>query len=956
MIPENLIYSVPESGSSLDNVIRRTATLEAKIQDDDGDPSLRFARDTDTEILKTAEEAEGPVYDIKKKIQEWRAHARDHATGAGFRKANRGSLDPRQFALQLSQRAQSQARQYQSPYLARLARRLRWVARQKTTAAARLLERLADMDDGSSGPRVEKPRDQPVPVAERTDSERNSWSPLQPGLISPESFNPAQYHEIQPDHSWESERAGSRKAAGDDEIDFNDDNPPSVDGSLIQNARDFLNHYRSTNSFTEDEFLSDRLTQPEVFESWLVDLDNQGIQADPSELDSAWNQAIYDMTDRDDRDFDTGQNRDKTDGLSTASRKKLDFSEDPQKFVAPGGDWANTIIRPEENPQLDRYLSRQGHRFAASRYSVTQVVDQLLDHVAGEMVPGEISPEHVQQFVESEYPDTSWKKVYAVIQKIADPNRRHEHERTTEDRDSSRRASESPEMKIFLKWQQMPGMVRTSPGSYRNRESYCAPLTHEEAEYLAHLFKISSDKSVYMSGEFRLRNFTQKFGLSLPDRFLLALREGKAMSYLRYVGGDSEKLPRELDLQPLIDQNAGEQSEQEWRPSESLPEDFYTASRQSFRREADYMHTPFDVTLQSSSYRRLQGQREICACCHGTGEGDTGTCTGCAGKGRELINPDDPDLKRKGRLLEKTGSLLLVAVDRNAPGVSSRSKRALSCFTGNRRVSSGIECYRHSPELMQLLQDYDIPYRTANYRHPQYGRRGVRRRSPKVGSGTRMAESGNAAHGHSWVISYKWKMTHDDKDKRVWSTPLNEEEAEVIGVITNSPLKTKNGRGTQQINPSHQTKIGLVGPLEAYLTYDDENNYQLQVHTNNKSLRLPKSVSVGPLLNNLKQKSKGSIPCRWEYHGMTAGGLYYKQTSLKEKDAELLMTVFQLDRVSMRNRSSVDATSIGKFLGLPDQPTREVYYEIELVNADGSYYLDVLVNNPYVKLSRRIDL
>jgi hypothetical protein len=206
------------------------------------------------------------------------------------------------------------------------------------------------------------------------------------------------------------------------------------------------------------------------------------------------------------------------------------------------------------------------------------------------------------------------------------------------------------------------------------------------------------------------------------------------------------------------------------------------------------------------------------------------------------------------------------------------------------------------------------------------------------------------AQDHSWVIPYEWRITHDDKDKRVWSTFLNEEEAEVIGVITNSPLKTKNGRGTQRINPSQQTKIGLVGPLEAYLTHDDENDYQLQVHTNNKLLRLPKSVSVGALLDDLKQN--WIIPCHWENHGMTEEGFYLKETYLSDDDAELLMTVLRSDHVPKRENFSAYVPSLGKSLGLLDTYN----YYIELVYFDGSYHLSVHLGEPFVRLPDQIDL
>jgi hypothetical protein len=414
------IFSIPES-ASLDTLMGTyPGSVEASMLDQGGDLYLRVASSRSKDTDEMTEE------DIQKKIQEWKSHAKEHATNAGFRKANRGRgpMDPRRFALQLAEAAKLNANRYGSPSLLRLAKKLRWVAGQERGIAVRALAKIAApieeearRRDQVGMPTIQKPLDQTVPPS----SEFNEESQLIPG-------EPIEYGR---DESWRSHEAS--RVAKEKEID----------SELLTMARDFLQDYKSRNSLYDDDLL-DQLQDPEVFESWIQDLDNKGVNPDPDQLDEAWNQAMSEIAE--------GAGESLTEGLDEEDLLPVSATRGGettiQRETAPGGDWFNTVINLHENPVMDRYLrtmkdKREGKTRVSRRIEVedeiAEAVDQTLDNFAGDMTPGEISADHVQKFVEDKFPGIDWKKVYEAIQKIADPKKRHEDdpkERTNQEASS----------------------------------------------------------------------------------------------------------------------------------------------------------------------------------------------------------------------------------------------------------------------------------------------------------------------------------------------------------------------------------------------------------------------------------------------------------------------------------------------------------------------------------------
>jgi hypothetical protein len=399
------IFSLPES-TSLDTMMGiYPGSVEASMLDQGGDLYLRIASSKSKDVEMTEE-------DIQEKIKEWKTHTKENATNAGFRKAHkgRGSMDPRRFALQLAEVARLNASRHGSPSLLKLAKRLRWVAGQERGVAARALARIAApleeearRRDQAGMPFIQKPPDQSVPPA----SEFNEESRLTPG-------EPIEYEQ---DQSWRSRESG--RVAKEKEIDE----------ELVTMARDFLQDYKSRNSLYDDDLL-DQLNDPDVFESWLLDLDSKGVSPDSGQLDEAWNQAMGEIAE--------GSGESLEEELGEGDLTPISATrggETIQRETAPGGDWFNTIINLNESPVMDRYLrtmkdKREGRSRIGRKIEVedeiADAVDQCLDNFSGDMLPGEISSDHVRKFIEDEFPDVDWKKVYEAIQKIADPKKRHE--------------------------------------------------------------------------------------------------------------------------------------------------------------------------------------------------------------------------------------------------------------------------------------------------------------------------------------------------------------------------------------------------------------------------------------------------------------------------------------------------------------------------------------------------
>lgn len=409
------IFSLPES-ASLDSMLLGgyPGSVEASVLDQGGDLYLRIASSKSKDSEMTEE-------DIQARIQEWKEIAQKDATNAGFRKAHkgRGPMDPRRFALQLAEAARLNANRFRSPSLLRLAKKLRWVAQQERGVAARALAKIAAPleeqareRDQRDMPVIQRPQDRVIQPSLEVNQEQSQLEPK-------EEMKPGGFTESVPDDSWRSHEAS--RIAKEKEID----------SELLTMARDFLQDYKSTNSLYDEDLL-EQLQDPDVFESWLLDLDSKGVSPDPDQLDEAWNAAMNEIAEGAGEPLGeelAGEN------LSPVSATRE--RETIQKESAPGGDWFNTVINLRENPVMDRYLrdmrdKREGRTRTARKIEVedeiAEAVDQCLDHFAGDMLPSEISADHVRQFIEERFPDADWKKVFEAIQKISDPKKRHEEE------------------------------------------------------------------------------------------------------------------------------------------------------------------------------------------------------------------------------------------------------------------------------------------------------------------------------------------------------------------------------------------------------------------------------------------------------------------------------------------------------------------------------------------------
>jgi hypothetical protein len=458
------IFSLPES-ASLDTLLGAySGSVEASVLDQGGDLYLRIASGKATDPEMSEE-------DIQAKIAEWKDRVQKDATNAGFRKANkgRGPMDPRRFAWQLAEVARSNASRYRSPSLLRLAKKLRWVAGQERGVAARALAKLAApleeearRRDQMGMPQLQRPQDRVV---------QPSLDFGQPARQEPGEPAPGEPIENKLDESW---RLSGRVAQEPGEEE-------PADPRLVRLASDFLQDYRSRNSLGNDDLL-DQVQDEDVFVAWLKDLDNKGVKPDYQQMSKAWNAAMDEIArgsgtsltkEMEGRDIAPGAGEDLKPVSATRGGETT-----IQRETAPGGDWFNTVINLHESPVMDRYLrdmrdKREGKTRIGRKIEVedeiASAVDQTLDHFAGDMLPSEISSDHVENFVGDHFPDVSAAKVYEAIQQIADPRKRHEDdpkERTNQE--AARRSR--VHLTVLEKGQKAEVCSREKTGLKRYRE------------------------------------------------------------------------------------------------------------------------------------------------------------------------------------------------------------------------------------------------------------------------------------------------------------------------------------------------------------------------------------------------------------------------------------------------------------------------------------------------------
>jgi hypothetical protein len=414
MALKDTVHSILElTGSDLVNVYGDTDTVEISSSDPSissflgrrlrkaglrvsylGPNLISATQDLDAEKTTTV--------DLKKKIKQWREYAKENANSAGFRKAKRGTLDPRVFARQLAGIALGAAKKHGSVALTNLARSLMKASSHKNPRFAEaILSELSTDRRKEFTPKIQKPQTQGLTLETGPSKSEET--------VAPSTTEMGKTN----DSSWSSEN--SRSASLD----------------LVQQAAEFLQEYVTKNGIPDQA--SEKLADPSIYEAWLIDLESKGQLLDEEETSSAWqeaqNQIIGEEDDSDSNPYYLGQDS-HFDSITSGKLAAGERSEDKSFFgntplSAPGGDWANTIMGPGEKPDLDNYTQK-----IASKDDITKALGECLDHFSGEMLPSEISEEDVRNFMREEFPNVSWKEVYKLISKISEPRTRHEDEET----------------------------------------------------------------------------------------------------------------------------------------------------------------------------------------------------------------------------------------------------------------------------------------------------------------------------------------------------------------------------------------------------------------------------------------------------------------------------------------------------------------------------------------------
>jgi hypothetical protein len=302
----------------------------------------------------------------------------------GFRKA-RTATDPRKFAMELARLTGVSAKKYNSPSLQSLSKQLRKVANSPNVLAAKaILQSIAD--------------------------EGNDFLSERPIIKKPES-----------------ETVESSRSAG---------------ANLLVRTRSWIEDYISTNSINKND-LATVFSDPNVIDGWRNDMDSQGLDPDSDEGTKAWEQVKETFLGDDAEAQEVEQP-----GFTGPDGPQARMSSGKFQFTAPGGDWVNTTMAPDES--MDHATKRK-----ATPDRIVEATEQLMETFSGSMHPSEISEEEAKQFLQDQYPDVPWKKVYDGMLKLVEGPTRHEE----------KESSVTPDTDIDAKWRE-PRHNRDEQGQF----------------------------------------------------------------------------------------------------------------------------------------------------------------------------------------------------------------------------------------------------------------------------------------------------------------------------------------------------------------------------------------------------------------------------------------------------------------------------------------------------------
>jgi hypothetical protein len=437
-----------------------------------------------------------------------------------------------------------------------------------------------------------------------------------------------------------------------------------IDSELLTFARDFLQDYKSRNSMYDDD-LVDQLQDPNIFDAWLKDLDNKGVKPNYDQLDDAWNEAMNEIAE--------GSGTSLTEELeggdvAPGSGEELKpvsatrgVVDTGQDYTAPGGDYFNTVINMWENPTMDRYLRTMKDK-REGRSRVGRKIE-VDDDIAAAV------DQALDRFAGDMLPsEISAAHVQEFVEEeFPDVSAAKVFEAIQEISDRGKRHDDDTKERT-----NQEASRKAKASIHALRGPLTVPLTDEEWTVLKELE--DQPRAVPIS--------------TIKDRQALKslLKKGYVESY---PGGKIRALG------------------------------IVSSRSDGFRR---YRR----VEVGSQGRSELKRYKEISACCNGTGERDGRCCGLCRGSGQTEMNLLDENREKKEKIAAKLGTLLVVSVDAGNPWVSAADRQELSRVTRTRVAKKGAPLVlRHSVELMRLLTENDIPYRTASYRHPRYQNGGL---------------------------------------------------------------------------------------------------------------------------------------------------------------------------------------------------------------------------------------
>jgi hypothetical protein len=192
-------------------------------------------------------------------------------------------------------------------------------------------------------------------------------------------------------------------------------------------------------------------------------------------------------------------------------------------------------------------MSYKGENFGrkASKDEIVNALDHCLDFYSSDLVPSEITPEHVKDYITENYPNVNSDEVYELIQEIIDRKVRHKEDEAEKESAKSKKISKE----VFKKTDPVSSYLRSSNVKAKVVCANCHGSSSDEKGICAYCDgkgcrdELVSKKYANLAGKVALtipyKNLSQVnkiLGIRLASRNTIVVATPELMTYVKEKG------------------------------------------------------------------------------------------------------------------------------------------------------------------------------------------------------------------------------------------------------------------------------------------------------------------------------------------------------------------------------------------------------------------------------------